>query len=211
MSKHKNEVESTVENDAAPAGEFVEQPGVGLTDDLATEDVPSLSDFAEVPGGALPRGWYSAEIIEGYSTRSGKQFLTEDVPSQKGDSRNLRIAVKVTPRVGDPKNLFTTINYRVTDFNPDRLSYIKELRNEMKGVKGRWPDTDAQRTSLAIAFLGQLEKALGVPFKRTSQGIIVTPLIGKKVDARLNVNEDGYNDITAFAQAGTVTSGPKKS
>jgi len=203
MAKTKVEVETA-------SGEFVENPTIDLAGGLETESIPSLTDFADEVGGPLARGWYHSEIIEGYSTRSGKQFLTEDVLSQKGDSRNLRVAVKVTPNKGEPRNLFTSINYRISDFTPERLNYIKELRNEMKGVKGAWPDRDAQRTSLAIAFLGQLEKALGTPFKRTPEGLVVAPLIGKKPDVRLNINEDGYNDITAFAPEGTCTSAPKK-
>lgn len=204
MSKAKIEVE------AAPnSGEFVEDPSVSLTDDLSTEALPSLADFADEVGGALPRGWYPAEVIEGYATRKGNQFVTEDIPSKDGSSRNLRLAITVTPPKGNARNLFYSTNYRLSDFSTERLAYIKQLREEMKGVK-QWPDRDAQRTSLAIASLGQLEKAFGTPFKRTPTGLMVTPLVGKKVDVRLNINEDQYNDITAFAPLGTITATPRK-
>src|SRR4051812_21561578 len=119
--------------------EFVEATTPSLTDDgLAAEVLPSLTDMAEEVGGPLPRGWYKAEVIEGYSTRKGTQFITGDAVSKRGDSRNLTICLKLTPQKGEPRNTFTRLNYRPADFTPERIAFIKEMRDEMKGVKGKW-------------------------------------------------------------------------
>jgi hypothetical protein len=175
-------------------------------DALQSENVPDLSDLAaEASGGALKAGWYAAEVIEGYATRKGHQFTTEDTVSQKGDSRNLRICLKIGER-----NLQTSFNYRVTDFSPERIAHIKELREEFKGVQGKWADADGQRSSLAIAKLGQFQKAVGFTFKRTPTGqIVASPFVGQKIDVRLNVNEEGYNDVKEFAKAGDRTAATK--
>lgn len=184
----------------------------GVADDLLSEDVPSLAEYADEPGGAWAKGWYTAEIIEGYSTRNGKQFVTEDEPSKRGDSRNLRMCFKVTRLNGEERNMQESFNYRVSDFTAERLQYIKEMRAEYKSVKGKWLGAeDAQRTSLAIAKLGQLEKAIGLKLKRTPQGNLVAGVfIGQKLDVYLSVDENGYNEVKQFAKLGDKAPQPRK-
>lgn len=177
----------------------------GVTDTLEGEEaLPSLAEFADEPGGTWTPGWYAGEIVEGYTTQKGKTFLTEDAVSQKGDSRNLRICVRVVKGNLD-RTLQETYNYRSTDFTPERIAFVKEAREEYKGVKGRWPDADAQRSSLAIASIGQIEKAALAPgsFRRSQGALVVGPLFGKKVDVRLTIDEKGYNAITFIAPAGS--------
>lgn len=180
-----------------------------LHDDLATEEVPSLVDFADdISQGAWPNGWYSGVVREGYQSKKGKQFLTEDAPSKQGDSRNLALAITLTNVKGEERNIQDSTNYRVTDFTPERLAFVKEARTEYKGVKGRWPNADVQRSSLAIASLGAIERAFGHGFKRAPNGALVTaPFVGQKVDVRLKTNEKGFNEIAEFAPAGTKTKG----
>jgi len=182
----------------------------GVVDDLSAEAMPDLTEFAEEPGGAWTPGWYPAEIIEGYQTRKGKEFVTADSISNKGDSRNLRLCLKVVS--GDQeRTMQENFNYRVTDFTPERMAFIKESRDENKGVKGAWADRDAQRSSLAIASLGQIQKAVGFGFKRTPDGALVAaPLLGQKVDVRLGIDDKGYNVINAFAPAGSKTAKGKQ-
>lgn len=180
-----------------------------VTEQLQGEDVPSLADFAEEPGGALAPGWYPAEIIEGYSTQKGKTFATEDTVSQKGDSRNLRLCFKVTSGSLE-RTMQDSYNYRVSDFHPDRLSFIKEMRSEFNGVQGRWSDTDAQRSSLAVAKIGAIEKALGFTLRsKAVEGMLAQRAVGNKVDVRLKINPEGYNEVAGFAPAGTRTKGRK--
>lgn len=176
----------------------------GIADGLETEEVPSLSDFADEPSGAWPNGWYSAEIIEGYTTGKGKVFETEDTVSKRGDSRNLRLCFKVSKKGGDERNMQESFNYRVTDFTSERLAFIKEMRAEYKGVKGKWMGAeDAQRSSLAIAKLGALEKSIGLRLKRASDGSLVPSVfVGQKLDVRLGTDENGYNEIKEFTKFG---------
>lgn len=170
---------------------------------LASEDVPSIADMAEEMGGAWPKGWYRAEVIEGYSTRKGKVFTTEDNISQKGDSRNLRLCFRVTKGT-DERQMQTSINYRTSDFTKERIAHVKEMREEYKGVKGRWADGDAQRSSLALARLGALEKTTKQSLKRTPEGGLVPHIfVGKKLDVYLGVDDQGYNEITGFAESGS--------
>lgn len=176
----------------------------GVADGLEVETVTSLAEFADEPGGAWAPGWYQAEVIEGYLTGKGKEFRTEDSPSSKGDSRNLRLCLKVS-NGGNDRNMQESFNYRTSDFTSERLGFIKEMRQEFKGLKGAWPDRDAQRSSLAIAKLGQIEKATSKQFRLSSDGLIAHDFVGIRVDVRLAIDENGYNTITAFAPAASKT------
>src|SRR6266702_896985 len=113
-----------------------------VTENLAVENasVVDISDMAEPTGGSWPKGWYQAEIIEGYSTQKGKQFETADGLSQKGDSRNARICLKVTGPSGE-RNMQTSLNYRQGDFAPDRIAAVKSARTEFANTpQGQsWP------------------------------------------------------------------------
>lgn len=183
------------------------------TEGLAGESV-SLTDFAEDPSGAWSPGWYKAEIIEGYATqKSGKVFTTEDSTSSKGDSRNLRLCFRVTNAKGDERTMQESYNYRPSDFTAERLTFIKEARAEYKGVKGRWSDADAQRSSLAIAKIGQFQKAIGFPQLKLTPagGIVANVFVGQAVDVRLSVDDNGYNVVNAFAPTGSKTGGARKS
>jgi len=167
------------------------------------ENALDLSDFAEESGGALAPGWYRALIIEGYATIKGKQIVTGDTLSSKGDSRNMKVCFGLA--IG--RNIFNSFNYRTTDFTPERLAQVKELRLAFKGTQGAWPgQADAQRSSLAIADLAQLQKSLGLSLPRTDEGNLnPMPLVGQTLDIRLNVDAKGYNNVTAYAAAGTRT------
>ena len=166
------------------------------------ENVPSLADLAEEPGGAWPAGWYAAEIIEGYATPKGKQFSTSDAPSKGGDSRNLRLCFKVQGPGGE-RLMQESFNYRQTDFTPERIADIKAGREEHKGVQGKWNDApDLQRSSLAVAKIGALEKAIGFTIRNEDGVTEPARVVGQRVDIRLTVNDDGYNVVSKFAKAG---------
>lgn len=178
-----------------------------LAGSTASEALPSLAEFADEVGGAWPKGWYAATIIEGYATPKGKTFTTADSVSQKGDSRNLRLCLSATNGT-DTRTMQESFNYRVGDFSVERINFIREARTENKGIKN-WGDKDAQRSSLAIGKLGQIGEAISKGFSFTingNGGLSVGPLVGQKVDIRLGINDEGYNEITGFAPAGTKTS-----
>jgi hypothetical protein len=194
----------------APETETVIDAAASLTGDLAQERVLDLSDMADEPGGPLAPGWYAAEVIEGYATRKGKQIVTSDSPSQDGSSRNALLALKVSPVRGEPRNLQTRFNYRESDFKPERVQYVKSLREDMKGVQGRWPDPDGQRTSLLLAKIGQLGKATKVGVPLTAENtIVVGKFVGAKLDVRIVVDNNGYNEIKEYAESGTKAPKPR--
>lgn len=174
-----------------------------LSEDLVSETIEGLEDFAEEPQGAWKNGWYPAVILEGFQTRKGKTIETGDSVSQKGDSRNLKLCIKVA-NGKDERTLITSFNYRTSDFTPERLAFIKEARAENKGVKGKWSDSDAQRSSLALASLGGLAKAVGFSPKLAPQGGLIAGIyVGQAVDVYLGVDDKGYNEVRNFAKSGT--------
>jgi hypothetical protein len=169
-----------------------------------SEGSVDLSAFAQPSEGAWPSGWYKATIIESYVTKKGHQFITQDVLSKNGDSRNLRLCFAVT-NGKETRNIQQGLNYRVEDFSADRLAAISEARAQYKGLQGKWPGaaSDLQRSSLALAKLGQLQKAIGFPFKIANAKIDSSPLIGQAVDVHLRIDENGFNKISKFARAGS--------
>lgn len=178
---------------------------------LASEELPDIADFAEEVGGAWPKMWYRATIIEGYATRKGHQFITKDAPSKDGSSRNLQLCFLVTNVKGDERTLQESYNYRVSDLTPERLAHIKELREEFKSVQGQWPDRDGQRSSLAVAKLGAIKKAVGFNLtKGPDGGIMAGVFVGQQVDVLLGIDDKGYNFVSKIAKAGDKTGGAPK-
>lgn len=176
------------------------------------EEMPDIDEYAAEPSeGAWPAGWYKAEIIEGYATQSGKQMETADALSKNGDSRNVNICFRVT-NGEKTRNYRGGFNYREDDFNPDVLEAIKEARTEFSDTRGKWPGeaADIQRSSLAVAKIGQFQKAVGFKFARHDGRLDPTVFVGQQVDLRMKVNEDGFNDITEYAKLGERTSGSRR-
>ena len=183
---------------------------VGSTGLTTAEPMPSLSEVAQEAGGAWPKGWYPAEIIGGYNA-GGYQFDTADTLSKGGDSRNLRIALRLSSpaahadaegnsvSAGATRNTFFSANYQ-TDF----LTAANVAR--VKSNAGSKDDKAFTRLRIALGQLGQIEKSVGFQFQKHPQGhLLAEPLVGQKVDVRLGIGEKGYNEVTAFAPAGTRT------
>lgn len=173
------------------------------TASLTGEGAVDLGDVAEEVGGAWPAGWYKAEVIEGYTTRNNKTFLTEDAPSRNGESRNARVCFRITRLVKgetEERTMQETFNYRPADFTADRIAYVKEIRQEFKNVKGAWPDKDGQRSSLALAKLGQFQKALALTSLPLTANGTINPasFVGKKLEVQLGIDENLYNEIRKF-------------
>ena len=179
----------------------------------APEEMPSLADFFEEPaGGAWPNGWYAATVTEGYQTGNGKVWTTEDTLSRQGDSHNLRICFKVNGGKLGFRDTFASLNYRTEDFTTDRLSAVRAAREQHKGEKaGKWiGQEDLQRSSLAIGQLAQVENALGFKLKLHPSGhILPATFIGQAMDIRYTTNDKGYNEINAFAKAGSKSATKK--
>lgn len=158
--------------------------------------------LAESASNALPNGWYPVEVLEGYQSRSGFDHVTTVVPSQNGESLNLRVCFKVTVKPGEFRMLNTQINYRLSDFSPEIAEIVQRLREEFRGQQGAWPEEfkKYQAASLTINKLGQLSEASGVELTTDDNGKILTgELIGKKFFGYVNINKEGYNDIGRFS------------
>lgn len=163
--------------------------------------VIDLSAMADKPTGVWPRGWYPAEIIEGYNA-GGHMFLTETTISRKQNSYNFRVCVRINNN-GEVRTNFKAFNYRPEDFSRDRIELVNNLRQEFAGQRGSWVGyEDAQRSSMALGQLGQFQQATGVSLTLNPEGIIlVTPYIGVKCFTRLTINEEtGYNEVNAFSK-----------
>src|SRR5260221_7629253 len=170
---------------------------------MAAEELPSLSDFYEEPGGVIAPGWYKAQVLEGYATGKGTQFTTSDEPAKEGRRAfRLCFGVNVGQRV---VNLQKTFFYEADAFAPQNLARIKELRETFRSTRGAWPGQGrAQNFSITLGNLSQLEKAIGFKLARHPRGgLHATPYIGKALDVRIGTDKKGYNDVTAFAPAGT--------
>lgn len=180
-----------------------------LNEGLEAEDILGLEEMAEEPSGAWPKGWYAAEVIEGFQTKKGKVIQTADDISKKGDSRNLTLCLKVK-NGKDERTLIASTNYRTSDFGPERIAFVKEARKENAGVRGAWQDRDAQRSSLALASIGGLTKAMGFAPKLTPAGSLVAGIyVGQLVDVYLGTDEKGFNEARNFAPFGTKTGATK--
>ncbi len=191
-------------------------------DKLVAEPAPSLADLAapEEGVGAWPRGWYRAHIITSYTTGKGKVFETSDVLSKDAASRNLFLCLALDgtayrPSSSDPKervpqpgpggvrNVRVTLNYRPGDLTPQRIAEVREARKQYAEVQGAWPDKDIQAASLSLGRLGQLEKALGLRLPFDGNRFNVSMLVGQRLNVRLTISEDGFNEVAAFAEAGS--------
>jgi len=175
-----------------------------LGEGLEAEEILGLEEMAEEHQGAWPKGWYKFDVIEGFQTRKGKTVQTGDSVSKDGASRNLKLCLKVYNGV-EERNMIASFNYRASDFSPERIAFVKEKREENKGVKGRWADTDSQRSSLALAAIGGLTKALGFAPKIANGSLVAGIYVGQSGDVYLGVDEKGFNEPRNFAPLGTKT------
>ena len=196
-----NSKEDVKMNDATQQ-QRIDQPG------LAAEEIPSLSDFFEEPGGNIAPGWYAATVLEGYATGKGTQFTTTDEPFKDG-RRIFRLALGLTVG-GSSRNLQKTFFYSPESFSAENLARVKGMREQFKGQKS-WPGQgQAQNFSITLGHMSQLEKAIGFKLARhPNGGLLAAPYIGKHLDVRVRTDAKGYDDISGFAPAGTRSSAKK--
>lgn len=182
---------------------------VNAVDTAAGEPINGELDFSgfadEPTQGAWPDGWYSATISEGYATKRGFEKHTEDVVSQKGDSRNLRICFRISNAKGEVRNLQEQFNY-VPDLllTKDGVQALQHAREAFKNEKS-WPGEakSMQSSSITMGRLGQLQKATGRKLVAASLTFGYGPLVGASLDVRLSTDKSGYNVVKEFAPAGT--------
>lgn len=176
----------------------IDQPG------LAPEEMPSLDAFYEEPSGNIAPGWYGSDVLEGYATGKGTQFVTSDQPSVKAPGkRELRFCLGLNVN-GSQRNLQKTFFYTPEQFSPENLAHIKQLREQFKGQRSWAGQGQAQNFSINLTQLSQLERAVGFKLVRhPNGGFLVAPYVGKKLDVRVSTGKNGYDEVTGFAAAGS--------
>jgi hypothetical protein len=183
-----------------------------------------MSDLAidSEGAGAWAAGWYRAIIVPAYTTTRAKVFETRDMLAKNATSRNLFVCVAVAGDVfvpidpnpakrilttgpGGTRTIRATYNYKPIDWplTTEKVAAIKASRERYKNVQGRWPDAEAQATSLSTARLGQLAKALGFDIPFSGGRFDASVLIGQQLDVRLKLDEKGFNEVAAVSLLGS--------
>jgi hypothetical protein len=168
-------------------------------DNLTLPEIPDLSGMIEDRPAAWEDGWYDAIVLESQTVTSRTTgavttFTSEDRISKAGDSRNLFLRVQIKRRK-DGRTLVTRakcINYRPSDFTPERVAAVIEGKTRAK-EEGSWSDTDLRRSFLSMLRIGSLQRIAGVKqFQHTPEGgLDLTPLFGKPGFARLADDDQG--------------------
>jgi hypothetical protein len=168
---------------------------------MAPEEVPSLDDFFEEPGGNIPPGWYDATILEGYATGKGTQFLTGDEVGKDGQ-RMLRFCFGVSVG-GSQRNLQKTWFYSPGQFDGAHLAHIKSLRQKFAIAKVKsWPGHGKEQNfSISLGQLSQLGRAVGFTLTTHPQtgGMMATPYVGKQLRVRVSTGKKGYDELVGFS------------
>jgi hypothetical protein len=125
-------------------------------------------------------GWYSGVIVAEYETRGNLATVhkTQDVLSQAGDSRNLKLCVTVV-NGNDTKSLNTTLNYRPEALDPERMEDLRTRKAKKEQLAG-----SDFRDSMSLSKFHELERA-GVPIEDNGDG-------GFDTDKMLGVAADFY-------------------
>lgn len=185
----------------------------GESMDFNLGDIPDLSSLASnSEGNAWENGWYSAEILgkREFEDKNGmtRLFESNDQLAASGESRNIRLQVKVT-RASDGRvlHLSNLINYRTSDLSPEVVAAV--IADSAKPEDER--DRSLMRSRLTLARLAGLQKIAGVrSFQRAEDGgLILTPLFGQKCFARLK-DDDKNPAFKQVADYRTADNAPKK-
>lgn len=193
-------------------------------DNMKEEQTPvTLTDF--VSQGPW-EGWFRGVIQKEYQTNSGYTFRTEDNPAREGKrGRNLRLAVTVTNKTGDERNVNGIINYDPNDLAAQRVTQVREAVDAAKTAyaeaKSNYAQTnggsskgftrkfseflakDINTTQLSYRRLGGLQaavKGFTLAINGTG-GLTVDPLFGEAVDVKLRVDQNGYSAVDEIAPA----------
>jgi len=146
----------------------------------STQKVSRFAGFEREERKPWDDGWYSGVIVAEYETTGNyaKINKTEDAPSKKGDSRNLKLCVTLV-NGNDTRDRNIMINYRPEALDPER---IEDLRVR-KAAKERLAGVD-NRDSLSLSKFHELERA-GIPIEDNGHG-------GFDVDKMIGVAADFY-------------------
>ena len=168
-----------------------------LSDILGDTDTPTSTPFED--------GWYVGTILgeRRFTDSNGNErvFESGDAVSARGDSRNVKLQVKIKREVdGRELNTSALINYNPTDFSQETLQAVAKRREESKDNGGQMGDLF--RPFMTITRVAKLQKIAGVrAFRRNSEGgLDLTPLYNKTGYFRLSPDDRNpqYKQIADF-------------
>ena len=146
----------------------------------AAQKVSRFAGFEREERKPWDDGWYSGVIMSEYETTGNyaKINKTEDAPSKKGDSRNLKLCVTLV-NGNDTKNFNITINYRPEALDPERMEDLRVRKTAKEQFKGA-----DFRDSMSLSKFHELERA-GIPIEDNGNG-------GLDVEKMIQVAADFY-------------------
>jgi hypothetical protein len=159
-------------------------------EEIMLSDIPDLSTFEDTTKPEpFVDGWYRGTILEQrqFTDANGNDriFTSNDEPSQKGDSRNIRLQV-VLKRQEDGRELNTSVlvNYRPEDLTQDTVQAVTQQMEKNKDGDQWGP---LFRPFMTIQRLSTLQKVAGVrQLQRNGNGgLNLHTLFGKTLYARI--------------------------
>jgi hypothetical protein len=160
-------------------------------------DVPAIPDLSGIEGTDTSTpwsdGWYKGTILEqrSFTDSNGNDrvFSSSDEPSQRGDSRNLKLQV-VIKRTSDNRelNISYMLNYRPEDLTQET---VQAVIAETERVKTSGDTRNDFRAFISLQNLGKLQKVAGVrQLQRNGNGgLNLVPLFGKSAYFRIGPDD----------------------
>jgi hypothetical protein len=161
-------------------------------------DIPDLSGIEDVKPEPFDNGWYEGTILAKReftdSNGNDRVFESSDQPSQKSDSRNIRLQVMLKRQSdGRVLNTSTLVNYQPTDLSQETVQAIAAHREKVVASGEDWGSLF--RPFMTLQRLGKLQKIAGVrQLQRNGDGgLDLKPLFGKT--AYFKIAEDSRNPV----------------
>ena len=172
--------------------------------DMVLPEIPDLSGVSEAQTDqSWSDGWYEGTIIEqrSFTDSNGNDrvFETVDLPSAKGDSRNIRLQT-ILKRRSDGRTLGTSVQ---SNYRPEALTAETVQAVTARATEGGKQMGDLFRPFLALQRLGRLQKIAGVrQLQRNGNGgLDLAPTFNKAAFFRLGPDErtgGKYREIKDF-------------
>lgn len=153
--------------------------------ELNLPDIPDLSGINESSASSDPLqdGWYQGTIVESRTITdqigNERTFASSDEPSQRGDSRNIRLQVELTRKSDGRKvNLSYLLNYRPEDIAPETVQQVTTHLEKAKAGEEWGP---LFRSFMTLQRLSKLQKIAGVKQlqRNGNGGLDLKPLYNK--------------------------------
>ena len=158
---------------------------------LSLGDIPDLSGIQDNDSEPWADGWYEGVIVgkRSFTDKNGNErvFESADTLAKSGDSRNVQVQIQIKRQDGRELNTSARVNYQPGDLTTETIQKVTAQKEKAKD-EGWGP---LFRPFMSLLQLGTLQKIAGVrQFQRdTDGGLILTPLFGKTVFAKLEPDD----------------------